>query len=142
MIQKNSFYLVKSKVKIKSIFISEQVISELKKQAWKPNSLTRFGFYKFLRRAKRELKISVEIELSPHTLRNCFTTYSAESGVTLGVLKELLGHESVRTTALYWRSDRKINQKVVREWLDEPVYQAKEFISLRSRKRGKISGDY
>ncbi|CAG8449929.1 9090_t:CDS:2 [Ambispora gerdemannii] len=51
-----------------------------------------------------ELGISESIELSPHTLRRSFATYQAESGMPLPILQKLLGHSSIRTTALYWRN--------------------------------------
>ncbi|CAG8470189.1 2845_t:CDS:2 [Cetraspora pellucida] len=52
----------------------------------------------------RELNIGKEIQLSPHTLRRAFATYQAESGLPLPILQKLLGHSSIRTTALYWRN--------------------------------------
>ena len=48
------------------------------------------------------MNISGSIELSPHTLRRSFATYHAEAGLPLPLLSKLLGHSSVRTTALYW----------------------------------------
>ncbi|CAG8587794.1 11706_t:CDS:2 [Ambispora gerdemannii] len=50
---------------------------------------------------KWELGISEKVELSPHTLRRAFTTYHAENGLPLPLLQKLLGHSSIRTTALY-----------------------------------------
>jgi len=50
------------------------------------------------------LNISGSIELSPHTLRHAFTTYHAENGLSLPILSKMLGHASVRTTALYWQN--------------------------------------
>src|SRR6185312_12303756 len=49
----------------------------------------------------RELNISGIVELTPHTLRRSFTTYHAENGLSLPILQKLLGHSSIRTTALY-----------------------------------------
>jgi site-specific recombinase XerD len=43
------------------------------------------------------------VELSPHTLRRCFATYQAISGMPLPVLQKVLGHSKVSTTALYIR---------------------------------------
>jgi len=84
------------------VYIPKSVINELKKHAWKPNSTSRFNFYHFLRKIKRELGISQNVELTPHTLRRTFATYQAESGLPLPLLQKLLGHKSIRTTALYW----------------------------------------
>ena len=86
------------------VYIPKKVIRELKKCGWKPNQTNRFNFYFFLRKIKRELGISKEIELSPHTLRHAFATYQAESGIPLPILQKLLGHSSIRTTALYWKN--------------------------------------
>jgi integrase len=49
------------------------------------------------------LGINQNTELTPHTLRRSFTTYNAENGLPLPLLQKLLGHNSIRTTALYWR---------------------------------------
>ena len=42
--------------------------------------------------------------MTPHTLRRAFATYQAESGLPLPILQKLLGHSSIRTTALYWKN--------------------------------------
>lgn len=83
-------------------YIPKKVVSELKKHDWQPNSTNRFNFYHFLRKIKRELNLPANIELTPHTLRRSFATYQAENGLPLPLLSKILGHQSVRTTALYW----------------------------------------
>lgn len=50
------------------------------------------------------MNINANTELTPHTFRRTFTTYHAESGMPLPLLSKLLGHKSVRTTALYWKN--------------------------------------
>jgi len=54
-----------------------------------------------LEQVKKELNISEKIELAPHTLRRCFATYNAISGMPLPVLQKVLGHSKISTTALY-----------------------------------------
>ena len=86
------------------VYIPKKVIRELRKSNWKPNQTNRFNFYHFLKKIKRELNIGKGIELSPHILRHAFTTYHAENGLSLPILAKMLGHVSVRTTALYWQN--------------------------------------
>jgi len=50
------------------------------------------------------LGIVKSIELTPHTLRHAFATYHAEAGLSLPILSKMLGHVSIRTTALYWKN--------------------------------------
>ncbi|CAG8674157.1 3687_t:CDS:2, partial [Ambispora gerdemannii] len=52
-------------------------------------------------KVKKELNIAENIELAPHTLRRCFATYNAISGMPLPVLQKVLGHSKISTTALY-----------------------------------------
>ena len=86
------------------IYVSKEVVRELKKNNWKPHQTNRFAFYHFLQKTKKELGISQNVELTPHTFRRAFTTYHANSGMPLPLLQKLLGHSSIRTTALYWQN--------------------------------------
>ena len=86
------------------VYIPKKVIRELKKNNWKPNQTNRWNFYHFLKRIKWELNISKSTKLTPHILRYAFATYQAECGLPLPILQKLLGHSSIRTTALYWKN--------------------------------------
>jgi hypothetical protein len=86
------------------VYVPKEVIWELKKHNWKPNQTNRWNFYHFLQKIKRELNLPANIELTPHTLRRAFATYHAEIGLPLPILQKLLGHSSIRTTALYWQN--------------------------------------
>jgi len=100
--QSGLYRIEKSKgKKERLVYIPKEVMKELRKNNWQPNSTNRYNFYHFLKKVKRELNIAKEIELSPHTLRHSFATYHAESGLSLPILSKMLGHASVRTTSLY-----------------------------------------
>ncbi|CAI2170655.1 13502_t:CDS:2 [Funneliformis geosporum] len=78
--QKSNLYLIHGKKhKKRSVFID-------------PSQTNRFAFAHYLQRVKKELNISANIELTPHTLRRCFATYQANSGMPLPVLQKVLGH--------------------------------------------------
>ncbi|CAI2193896.1 6004_t:CDS:2 [Funneliformis geosporum] len=61
------------------------------------------NLYLLREQVKKEMNLPVNIELSPHTLRRCFATHQAISGMPLPVLQKVLGHSKVSTTALYIR---------------------------------------
>lgn len=52
-----------------------------------------------VKRAARKAGISKKV--TPHTLRHCFATHLADSGVGLNIIKELLGHKDIKTTMVY-----------------------------------------
>ncbi|CAG8797097.1 14805_t:CDS:2, partial [Gigaspora margarita] len=52
-------------------------------------------------KVKEEMNLPTNVELTPHTLRRCFATYNAISGMPLPVLQKVLGHSKISTTALY-----------------------------------------
>ncbi len=51
--------------------------------------------------ARRGRKAGITIPVHPHLLRHTFASEYLEDGGTLAELKELLGHEDLRTTAIY-----------------------------------------
>jgi hypothetical protein len=118
-------YLVKGKGdKTRYVYVNKEIIQSLKTNHWKPNQTNRISFYHFLQKTKKELNISPKIELTPHTLRRAFATYHSENGLPLPLLSKLLGHSSVRTTALYWqniyRDDDPSDILAGKKWLEQP----------------------
>ena len=98
---KNLYLLRGKRNKERWVFISPEIIKELKKRNWQPNTTNRISFFGFLSKIKEEMNLPVKVELSPHTLRRCFATYQAISGMPLPVLQKVLGHSKISTTALY-----------------------------------------
>jgi integrase len=121
--KKSNLYLIRGKHhKKRAVFIEPQIIATLKKKAWKPQQTNRFSFAHFLQRTKKVLGISTNIELTPHTLRRCFATYQANSGMSLPILQKVLGHSSIRTTALYWKNSEDLKEKFISDkWLNGKV---------------------
>ena len=57
------------------------------------------------------LKLGLNVDLHPHTLRHSAATHMLERGCDLRTVQEFLGHSSVSTTQIY--------TKVTKEFLEE-----------------------
>ena len=56
------------------------------------------------------MNIPASVELTPHTLRRCFTTHNALNGVPMPILQKALGHKNIRTTSCYWKGSVDIRE--------------------------------
>lgn len=54
----------------------------------------------------------IKKRVHPHLIRHNFATHLLESGVDMSILKELLGHESIKTTAIYGHISHNLISKV------------------------------
>jgi integrase/recombinase XerD len=103
--QYKNLYLLRGKGdKQRWVFVSSEIVKELKVRKWEPNQSSRFTFFKFLQQIKKEMGLPINVELAPHTLRRCFATYQAISGMPLPVLQKVLGHSNLATTSCYVRA--------------------------------------
>ncbi|MBL1214661.1 MAG: site-specific integrase [Ignavibacteriae bacterium] len=105
--------------------ISSELIKELKKMKKKNVNSKHYVFGKSktfpyrgeyisrkFKKAIRNAKLKEEVHF--HTLRHSFASQLAMKGVPIVVLKELLGHSSITTTAIYSHADIKSLQMAIK----------------------------
>jgi len=47
------------------------------------------------------LRAGITKKVTIHTLRHCFATHLLEQGVNIMIIKELMGHSSIKITSVY-----------------------------------------
>lgn len=74
------------------------------------------------------IKCELHKRVTPHILRHCFATHTLESGTDLRIVQALLGHASIRTTALYVRVSKAL------------VARSRSPLDLLGTKNGEVLG--
>ncbi len=62
------------------------------------------------------VKINMQKNIGPHTLRHSFATHLLKNGADLRAIQQMLGHESITTTEIYVHVDTSHLQKVITEF--------------------------
>lgn len=75
------------------------------------NQLTRAMIFTIIK--ELALKINLQKNISPHTLRHSFATHLLENGADLHSIQMMLGHESITTTEIYVHLDRSHLKKTI-----------------------------
>lgn len=75
------------------------------------NQLTRAMIFTIIK--DLAVKISLNKNISPHTLRHSFATHLLENGADLRSIQLMLGHESITTTEIYIHLDRSFLKEVM-----------------------------
>ena len=66
--------------------------------------MTRQGFWKILKQYAD--KAGIEEKLTPQTLRNSFAMHMVQNGIDIKSLQELMGHEDISATQVYFGETR------------------------------------
>lgn len=75
------------------------------------NQLTRAMIFTIIK--VLAVKINLQKNISPHTLRHSFASHLLENGADLRSIQMMLGHESITTTEIYVHLDRKHLTQVI-----------------------------
>nr|WP_294930005.1 site-specific tyrosine recombinase XerD [uncultured Flavobacterium sp.] len=75
------------------------------------NQLTRAMIFTIIK--DLAVKIGMNKNISPHTLRHSFATHLLENGADLRSIQLMLGHESITTTEIYVHLDRSFLKEVM-----------------------------
>ncbi len=75
------------------------------------NQLTRAMIFTIIK--DLAVKIDLNKNISPHTLRHSFATHLLENGADLRSIQLMLGHESITTTEIYVHLDRRFLTQVM-----------------------------
>lgn len=62
---------------------------------------------RYVERIVKQIALRAEVEAVPHTLRHTCATNMLRSGADLVTVAQILGHESLDTTAIYTRADER-----------------------------------
>jgi len=78
------------------------------------NQLTRAMIFTIIK--DLAVKVGLNKNISPHTLRHSFATHLLENGADLRSIQLMLGHESITTTEIYVHLDRSFLKEVMHSY--------------------------
>lgn len=78
------------------------------------NQLTRAMIFTIIK--DLAVKVNLNKNISPHTLRHSFATHLLENGADLRSIQLMLGHESITTTEIYVHLDRSFLKEVMHSY--------------------------
>lgn len=76
-------------------------------------------FKKYQKMAKDKYSDMFNGNYTPHTMRHTAAAHMLESGVSIPVIRSILGHSSIETTMIYARVNQAMVDKKVKEWNEE-----------------------
>jgi len=92
--------------------------------------LTRAMLFTIIKRLAE--KAGLQKNISPHTFRHSFATHLLRNGADLRAIQQMLGHESITTTEIYFHVDRSDLTRIMIEF-----HPRKEVGAARSERKGK-----
>ncbi len=76
--------------------------------------LTRAMLFTIVKRLAE--KVDLQKNVSPHTFRHSFATHLLQNGADLRAIQQMLGHESITTTEIYFHVDRSDLARVMNQF--------------------------
>src|SRR4029453_8736957 len=80
----------------------------------------RYILRKYLVRARSKLP-ALSRTVSPHTLRHAKGMHLLQSGISLDMIRDFLGHVDVKTTQIYARANLEMKRNVLESMGDSPT---------------------
>src|SRR5205814_4277338 len=77
----------------------------------------RYILQKYLGRARSKLP-SLKRKVSPHTLRHAKGMHLLQSGISLDMIRDFLGHVDVKTTQIYARANLEMKRRALQKITD------------------------
>ena len=89
---------------MRSLFLKESSDDGFVFLTYRSKKFTRQGIWKIIK--TYAMRIGIENNVSPHTLRHSFASHLLANGAPLRVIQEMLGHVDIATTQVYTHIDK------------------------------------
>ena len=101
---KSDEYLKRYLSDVRSLFLKESSDDGFVFLTYRSKKFTRQGIWKIIK--TYAMRIGIENNVSPHTLRHSFASHLLANGAPLRVIQEMLGHVDIATTQVYTHIDK------------------------------------